>query len=108
MTTQYCQNCGANLSHIVHQRRFCPSCGQSCDVTMQQHTTYVEIRGCRGPYNKWITFLLWLFLGFLGAHKFYEGKIFVGIIYALTAGLLGIGLFFDFFAIIFKPREYYL
>ncbi len=32
----------------------------------------------------------------------------MGIICILTAGLFGIGLFIDFFAILFKPNPYYV
>lgn len=39
--------------------------------------------------------LLCLFLGIFGAHKFYEGKIGKGIIYALTLGYLGVGVMAD-------------
>ena len=45
--------------------------------------------------NKWIAFLLCLFLGFFGAHKFYEGKSGLGILYLLTFGLFGIGWIVD-------------
>lgn len=34
--------------------------------------------------NKWISFFLCLFLGYLGIHKFYEGRILLGIVYLLT------------------------
>ena len=40
----------------------------------------------------WLTtFLLCLFLGGLGVHRYYVGKIGTGILYTLTAGLFGIG-----------------
>ena len=39
--------------------------------------------------------LCWAF-GFLGVHRFYEKKIFSGIIYLLTFGVLGIGVIIDF------------
>ncbi|MBR1676131.1 MAG: TM2 domain-containing protein [Clostridia bacterium] len=57
--------------------------------------------------NKWVTLLLWFFLGVVGGHKFYEGKVGMGILYIFTAGLFGIGLLVDFFAILFKPTHYY-
>lgn len=61
------------------------------------------------PKNKWITLLLILFgLGFVGAHKFYEGKIGMGIIYLLTGGIFGIGVLIDFFSTLFKPNPYYV
>lgn len=40
-------------------------------------------------------YILCLFLGFLGVHKFYENKIGMGILYLLTGGLFGIGWFVD-------------
>lgn len=48
-----------------------------------------------GEKNKWVAFFLCLFLGFLGAHRFYEGKIFTGILYLCTLGLGGIGVIVD-------------
>lgn len=40
-------------------------------------------------------YILCLFLGFLGVHKFYENKIGMGILYLLTGGLFGIGWLVD-------------
>lgn len=45
-----------------------------------------------GEKNKWITFLLCLFFGFLGVHRFYEKKIVTGILYLCTLGFFGIGV----------------
>jgi TM2 domain-containing membrane protein YozV len=44
-------------------------------------------------------YLLWFFLGALGAHKFYLGRPGVGVLYALTFGLLGIGVLVDLFTL---------
>lgn len=49
--------------------------------------------------SKAVAYLLWFFLGVLGAHKFYVGKIGMGIIYLLTGGLFGIGWFIDLFTL---------
>lgn len=46
-----------------------------------------------------VTYLLWLLLGILGAHKFYLGRPGMGVLYLLTAGLLGVGLLVDLFTI---------
>jgi TM2 domain-containing membrane protein YozV len=49
--------------------------------------------------SKGIVYLLWFFLGVFGIHKFYLGKIAVGIIYLLTGGLFMIGWIYDLFTL---------
>lgn len=58
--------------------------------------------------NKWISVLLCLFLGGLGAHKFYEGKMIMGILYLFTMGLFGIGWLIDLLVLLGKPNPYYV
>lgn len=57
--------------------------------------------------NKWVSFFLCLFLGTLGIHKFYEGKIIFGIIYLSTGGIFGIGVIVDLILLVLKPNPYY-
>ncbi len=45
-------------------------------------------------YN--VAWILLTFLGFLGIHRFYMGKVFTGILYLLTGGLFLIGILYDF------------
>lgn len=59
------------------------------------------------PKNKWVSFFLCLFFGLIGAHKFYEGRILLGILYIFTAGLAGIGVIIDLIILFFKPNPYY-
>lgn len=47
-------------------------------------------------------FILCLFLGYFGAHKFYERKIGLGILYLFTFGLCGIGWLIDLIVLFFK------
>jgi hypothetical protein len=47
------------------------------------------------PKSKITAILLCLFLGGLGAHRFYVGKTGTGILYLFTYGLLGIGALID-------------
>lgn len=48
-----------------------------------------------GPTDYSVAWLLLTFLGLLGIHRFYMGKIGTGILYLLTGGLLGIGYLYD-------------
>ena len=57
--------------------------------------------------SKWVSFFLCLFLGVIGAHKFYEGRVLLGILYLLTAGLFGVGVVIDLIVLLFKPNPYY-
>lgn len=60
------------------------------------------------PKNKWVAFLLCLFLGYFGVHKFYEGKILMGILYLCTMGCCGVGVIVDLVLILMKPNPYYV
>lgn len=53
------------------------------------------------PKNRWVAALLCWFFGYLGVHRFYVGKIGTGILYLLTVGFFGIGVFIDFWTIVF-------
>lgn len=61
----YCRGCGTQ----VHQTAVsCPKCGAAC--------------GARK--SKWVAVALGLLLGSLGAHKFYLGRPWWGLLYLLT------------------------
>lgn len=49
--------------------------------------------------STFITYLLWLFGGLLGAHRFYLGRYGTAILYFFTGGFLGIGWLIDLFRI---------
>lgn len=57
--------------------------------------------------SKWVAFFLCLFGGGFGLHKFYEGKVGMGILYLLTGGLLGVGWFVDCIIHLLKAGPYY-
>jgi len=50
--------------------------------------------------SRLVAFLLCTFLGYLGVHRFYVGKVGTGILWLLTGGLFGIGLFIDWILIL--------
>ena len=72
------------------------------------NTNINNAHGYKKVLNKWVAFLLCFFLGYLGAHKFYEGRIGSGILYLLTFGLFGIGWFIDCIVLLLKPNPYYI
>ena len=51
-----------------------------------------------------VAYLLWLLLGVLGIHQFYLGKTGRGLLYLLTAGILGIGVIVDLFTLPAQTR----
>lgn len=114
--TKFCSECGEK---IAKKAVICPHCG--CQVekpekeqpqivinnTNQNSNQNAAVLG-KKMKNKWVALLFWFFLGVFGGHKFYEGKIGMGILYILTVGLFGIGLLIDFFVLLFKPLHYYV
>ncbi len=52
-----------------------------------------------GPVDYSLAWILLTFLGFLGIHRFYMGKIFTGIIYLFTGGLFLIGVLYDYWTL---------
>lgn len=122
--TKFCKHCGEK---IPEDAVICTHCGRQVeelksDKSQQPQViinnsnsnmnTNTNINGnsgyARGAKNKWIALLLCIFLGYLGAHKFYEGKILLGIVYLFTLGFFGIGVFIDFISLLFKPNPYYV
>lgn len=112
--TKFCKHCGEKIDVdcVV-----CPKCGKQVEDLKSNssgqpniviNNTNTNINGTGLPKNKWVSVLLCVFLGFLGAHKFYEGKIGLGVLYLLTCGLCGIGAFVDFIILLFKPNPYYV
>ena len=49
--------------------------------------------------SKFIAYILLIFFGILGIHRFYLEKIGTGILYILTGGFLGIGVLIDLFTL---------
>jgi hypothetical protein len=49
--------------------------------------------------SKTTAYLLWLFLGLIGGHKFYLNKPGMGVLYLLTCGLFFVGWFIDLFTL---------
>lgn len=117
--TKFCKHCGEK---IPEDAIICSHCGRQVEslkneqpqVVVNNTNTNTNLNtntnnsAYRGAKNKWVALMLCIFLGFLGAHKFYEGKILLGIVYLCTMGFFGIGVFIDFFSLLFKPNPYYV
>lgn len=119
--TKFCKNCGKKISEAAV---VCPLCGAQVETLKQDPASQPNIvinnnnannnvntvvGGVGGTLkNKWVAFLLCLFLGGFGAHKFYEGKIGMGILYLCTGGLFCIGWIIDLIRILFYPTNYYV
>ena len=117
----YCKYCG---EQIPDDSVICFKCGrQVAEIKAQQPqvvihnnnvntNTNVNRVDTERPYNKvcskWKAFFLCLFFGYIGAHKFYEGKVGMGLLYLFTLGLCGFGWAIDTLVLLFKPNPYYV
>lgn len=123
-STKFCKHCGAVIDADCV---ICPKCGKQVEVLKAEQVPQPQVvinntnantnqntNINANPYaygrmkSKWVAFFLCLFLGILGAHKFYEGKIGMGILYLLTGGLFIIGVIIDLIAILGKPNPYFV
>lgn len=126
---KFCKECGQK---ILRKAVVCPHCG--CQVEQLSNfdnstpnivinnsnqnnnvnnaaTNNTAVNDANVVYgierNKWVAFFLCLFFGFIGAHKFYECKIGLGMLYLFTGGLLGAGWLIDLILIFCKPHKIY-
>ena len=83
----FCQKCGTDIGDA----KFCPKCGEK--ASGDGEPCYVPPENCEKMVNKIAYGLLAIFLGWLGVHRFYAGKVLSGVAY-LVLDLLIIGLFF--------------
>lgn len=109
----FCIKCG---SEIHDSAIICPNCGCATPHFQQQkeqpnvvinntntnRNTAINGIGIASPKSKIVALVLCFFLGWLGAHRYYVGKIGTGIIWTCTFGMFGIGALIDFFLILFN------
>ena len=58
-----------------------------------------DFRFQNGPVNYSVAWILLTFLGLFGVHRMYMGKWLTGILYLLTAGLVGLGYLYDYWTL---------
>lgn len=120
---KFCKFCGEKINE---EAVLCTKCGRQVEELKQSHSetpsivinnansnansniNNIGVGAFKKPKNKWVALILCFLLGYFGAHKFYEGKIGMGILYIFTCGLFGIGWFIDFIVLLFKPITYYV
>ena len=127
--TKFCSHCGKSIDA---EAVVCPLCGcqvkdiaapapgtpsivinntnTNTNANVNTNTNTLGAVGGAGQKqrNKWVALGLCGFLGVFGAHKFYEGKTGMGILYLCTFGLMGIGIVVDFISLLLKPNPYYV
>ena len=116
---KFCSSCGKELPENAAA---CPACGERVTaapapaqavpviVNIDNKNINSNVNAAPAPMgrqkNKWVAIVLCLLLGYFGGHKFYEGKIGMGILYLFTAGLFMIGVIVDLIALLGKPTYY--
>ena len=93
---QFCSSCG---KPIKIKAEICPHCG----------VRQIPVNEVGTSEKGWLScLLLFLFLGWLGAHRFYVGKVGTALLYIITLGGLGVWARVDFILIVvgnFKDNE---
>ena len=102
---RFCLSCGGA---IKEESEICPKCGVSIIEQSARGKDYPE--GYKP--KRWVTALLsCLFLGVIGVHRFYVGKIGTGVLQVLTVGGLGVWTVIDLISILlgkFTDKNGYL
>lgn len=104
MENSSCGYCGYKEESVSNSTTIAPPSGQPAGqpqiiINNQTVSNPVVVPGVSSK-NKMVALLLCIFLGWVGAHRFYVGKIGTGILYLFTAGLFGIGWVIDIILIV--------
>jgi len=91
----FCHACGKEVAAEVS---FCPNCGAALRTSAMGPGYRAE--KAMSPYSRLAALLLCLFLGGLGVHRFYVGKVGTGVAMIFTLGGLGIWVLIDLIMII--------
>ena len=115
--TKFCKHCG---QIIPEDAVICTHCGRQVEelrsaaaaqpiIINNNNNNNIAVGVPTGrKKNKWVALILCFFFGYLGVHRFYEGKIGTGILWLCTLGFFGIGDLIDFIILLCKPNPYYV
>lgn len=123
----YCTECGRKIETGYE---FCPECGTRIEIeeeptgfesddndsgdifhqkviakNAEQNKDFFEETDTIWK-NKWAALVLCILFGWLGAHRFYEGKKISGFFYMFTLGAFGLGWLYDIIRLIQQPNPY--
>lgn len=120
MKPEICESCGAREFIQQPDAYVCAYCDTKYPIKQEvavQPVRYAQpvtpqprpvTQKARQAKDKWIAFVLCLLVGCYGVHKFYEGRILMGLLYLFTGGLFGIGWLVDCIVLLCKPNPYYV
>lgn len=103
---KFCSSCGKEVNDNAV---ICVNCG--CSLENRSNNVNINVNNSVGgtsPKSRLVTFLLCTFLGALGVHRFYVGKIGTGVLWLLTMGCFGLGTLIDWIVILcgtFKDKD---
>lgn len=85
----YCVRCGATMGP---GDLFCHACGWNARASLP-----APVRAAVNPSDKsrLAALLLCVLLGWLGAHRFYVGRVGTAVLWLFSLGFLGIGVIYD-------------
>ena len=105
-STYKCDYCGAKEEVIKtpEVKQFIKEKINSSDAEFNELT--IELKSKRSLFlKKLIALMLCVFAGTMGLHKFYEGKIGMGILYLFTFALFGVGWIVDIIKLAFQIND---
>lgn len=108
MDSVVCTKCGRQVENQTDKGVTINNVANASSASTAQVTPAPVVVKTPKKIDKIIAIVLCICLGWCGGHKFYEGKIGMGILYLLTLGLFGIGWIVDIIIIATKPNPYYV